>query len=303
MRSTHTHPTSASLGLSPLVLGCLAATWFVWGSTYLIIRLALAGFAPFMLMSTRFIAAGGLLLVWQLARGARLPGALEWRNALIIGSLMLGGGMGGVAFAEQTVPSGLVVSFIAVVPMLVILISLVFKVYPLRGEVLAVGVGLAGVLLLTRGAGLKGSPMGLLAISLGSCGWSLGSVLSQRRFSLAPGATGFATQMLCGGIALLVMSWWAGEPWVWSHDVFVWSAWACLVIFGSLIAFSAYMLLLARTSTSLATSYSLVNPLVALALGVTVGGEVVTPWEWGSASVILAGVVLLFLSRARSSPG
>lgn len=303
MRSTHTHLTPASLGLSPLVLGCLAATWFVWGSTYLIIRVALAGFAPFMLMSTRFIAAGGLLLVWQLARGARLPGALEWRNALIIGSLMLGGGMGGVAFAEQTVPSGLVVSFIAVVPMLVILISLVFKVYPLRGEVLAVGVGLAGVLLLTRGAGLKGSPMGLLAISLGSCGWSLGSVLSQRRFSLAPGATGFATQMLCGGIALLVMSWWAGEPWVWSHDVFVWSAWACLVIFGSLIAFSAYMLLLARTSTSLATSYSLVNPLVALALGVTVGGEVVTPWEWGSASVILAGVVLLFLSRARSSPG
>jgi len=120
MRSTHTHPTPASLGLSPLVLGCLAATWFVWGSTYLIIRVALAGFAPFMLMSTRFIAAGGLLLVWQLARGARLPGALE---------------------------------------------------------------------------------------------------------------------------------------------------------------------------------------LVALALGVTVGGEVVTPWEWGSASVILAGVVLLFLSRARSSPG
>jgi drug/metabolite transporter (DMT)-like permease len=295
------HPAQPLLGLPPLVLGCLAMTWFVWGSSYLIVRLALDGFAPFMLMSTRFLAAGGLLLAWQLARGARLPSVLEWRNALIIGTLMLGGGMGGVAFAEQTVPSGLVVAFIAVVPMLVILISLAFNVYPRRGEVVAVGVGFLGVLMLTRGAGLKGSPAGLLAICLGSLGWSLGSVLSQRRFKLAPGAIGFATQMICGGITLFGMSWWTRETWTWPGSTSVWWAWAFLVIFGSLIAFSAYMLLLARTSTSIATSYSLVNPLVGLGLGVTVGGEVVSPWEWGSASVILGGVLLLFLSRRGES--
>lgn len=291
------HPAQPLLGLPPLVLGCLAMTWFVWGSSYLIVRLALDGFAPFMLMSTRFLAAGGLLLAWQLARGARLPSVLEWRNALIIGTLMLGGGMGGVAFAEQTVPSGLVVAFIAVVPMLVILIGLAFNVYPRRGEVVAVGVGFLGVLMLTRGAGLKGSPAGLLAICLGSLGWSLGSVLSQRRFKLAPGAIGFATQMICGGITLFGMSWWTCEAWTWPGSSSVWWAWAFLVIFGSLVAFSAYMLLLARTSTSIATSYSLVNPLVGLGLGVTVGGEVVSPWEWASASVILGGVLLLFLSR------
>jgi drug/metabolite transporter (DMT)-like permease len=185
--------------------------------------------------------------------------------------------------------------------MLVILINLAFKVYPRRGEVVAVGIGFLGVLMLTRGAGLKGSPTGLLAICLGSLGWSLGSVLSQRRLKLAPGATGFATQMLCGGITLFGMSRWAREAWTWPSSSSVWWAWGFLVIIGSLIAFSAYMLLLARTSTSIATSYSLVNPLVGLGLGVTVGGELVTPWEWGSAGVILVGVLLLFLSRRSAS--
>src|SRR5271156_4593855 len=97
-------PSSPSL--SPLILGCLAATWLIWGSTYLAIRFALVGFAPFFLMATRFLCAGGLLLAWQIARGATLPSARQWRNALIIGTLMLGGGMGGTAYAEQTIASG-----------------------------------------------------------------------------------------------------------------------------------------------------------------------------------------------------
>src|ERR1700676_2142932 len=109
--------------LSPLVLACVAATWLVWGSTYLVIRFALAGFAPYFLMATRFVFAGGLLLAWQLARGASLPSLSEWRNAFVIGTLMLGGGMGGVAYAEQTIPSGLVVAFIAVIPLLLVVIN------------------------------------------------------------------------------------------------------------------------------------------------------------------------------------
>lgn len=288
---------SPARAFSPLILGCLAATWLIWGSTYLVIRIALTGFAPYFLMATRFLCAGGLLLIWQLARGAALPSPREWCNATLIGTLMLGGGMGGVALAERTIASGLVVSFIAVIPLLLVAINGVFGVYPGRRELVAVCVGFAGVIMLTQGGGLRASPGGLLAISVGSTGWALGSVLTQRGFALAPGATGFATEMLCGGLALLAMSGIAGESWHWGASTGAWLAWGYLVVFGSLIAFSAYMLLLARTSASLAASYSLVNPVVALGLGVTLGGESVSTWEWLASGVVLVGVVLLFMSR------
>jgi len=284
---------------SPLVLGCLAATWLVWGSTYLVIRFALAGFAPYFLMATRFLFAGGLLLAWQLARGASLPTAREWRNALLIGTLMLGGGMGGVAYAEQTIASGLVVAFIAIIPLLLVVINLAFGVHPPRSELLAVIVGLGGALMLTQGAGIRGSPAGLIAISVGTTGWALGSVLAHRGFALAPGTTGFATEMLCGGLALLMMSALRAESWHWPMQNGVCLAWWYLVVFGSLIAFSAYMLLLARTPASLAASYSLVNPVVALFLGVTLGGEMVSTWEWMASGIVMIGVVLLFVGRRR----
>ncbi len=292
-------PLTSPRSFSSLVIGCLAATWLIWGSTYLVIRIALVGFPPFFLMATRFIVAGALLMAWQLARSASRPTVREWRNALLIGTLMLGGGMGGVAYAEQTIASGLVVAFIAVMPMLLIVVNLAFRVFPRRSELIAVCVGLTGVLMLTRGAGLRGSPAGLFALSLGTTGWSLGSVLSQRGFALAPGATGFATQMLSGGLALLAVSGLAGEAWRWPTPASAWMAWLYLVVFGTLIAFSAYMLLLARTSSSLAASYSLVNPVVALLLGVTLGGEMVSRWEWSAAGVVMLGVVILFMGRRR----
>jgi drug/metabolite transporter (DMT)-like permease len=282
-------------------VSCLAVTWLVWGSTYLVIRFALAGFAPYFLMATRFVAAGGLLLAWQLARGASMPTFREWRNALLVGALMLGGGMGGVAYAELSIPSGLVVAFIAVMPLLLVVINAVLGVYPRRTELLAVLVGLAGVLMLTQGEGFHGSHAGLLAIMLGTAGWAIGSVLAQRGFALAAGPTGFASEMLGGGLVLLLMSSFMGESWHWPTQPGVWLAWLYLVVFGSLIAFSAYMLLLARTSASLAASYSLVNPVVALLLGVTVGAETVTPWEWFASGIIMVGVVLLFSGRRRHS--
>jgi drug/metabolite transporter (DMT)-like permease len=248
-------------------------------------------------MATRFIAAGAVLLAWQLAGGTPLPGAREWRNAFIVGTLMLGGGMGGTAYAEETIASGLVVSCIAVIPLLLVVINLGLGLRPKRGEVVAVTVGFIGVVMLTQGAAIHSSPSGLLAIALGTSGWSVGSILSQRGFRLAPGATGFATEMLCGGLALLAVSAVAGESWHWPSLPGVWLSWAYLVVFGSLIAFNAYMLLLDRTSASLAASYSLVNPVVALLLGVTLGGEFVTAWEWLAAGVVMLAVVILFVAR------
>jgi drug/metabolite transporter (DMT)-like permease len=288
-----------SRSFSPMILSCLAATWLVWGSTYLAIRFALVGFQPFFMMATRFLCAGVLLMGWQLLRRAPLPGARQWLNALVVGTLMLGGGMGGTAYAEETVASGLVVSFIAIVPLFLVVINMAFGIFPPRRELAAVSIGVVGVLMLTQGAGFHGSPAGLIAIALATTAWSLGSVLSQRGLVLAPGATGFASEWLAGGAALLVMSALRGESWHWPVQTGAWLAWIYLTTFGSLIAFSAYMVLLARTTTSVAASYALVNPVVALILGVTLGREAVSGWEWLSAAVVMLGVVLLFVSRRR----
>jgi drug/metabolite transporter (DMT)-like permease len=228
------------------------------------------------------------------------PDRRQWRNALVVGTLMLGGGMGGTALAEVSVGSGLVVAFIAVVPLMIAALNLLWRVVPGRLELAGIAVGLAGVLMLTQGAGFQASPAGLAAIVVACLTWSLGSVLSQRSLPLAPGATGFASEMICGGVVLLALSLLAGERPAWPPQPVAVAAWFYLVGFGSLIAFNAYMLLLARAPAGLASSYTFVNPVIAMLLGVAVAGEVVSSFEWLAAGVVLVGVVLMLRGAARS---
>jgi len=283
----------AAAPLSGLLMLCLAATWLVWGSTYLAIKFALLSLPPFFQMGTRFLFAGVVLMAWMRWRGAPWPNALQWRNALVVGSLMLGGGMGGTAYAEVTVGSGLVVAFIAVMPLMIAALNRLYGIRPGRLELAGIGVGFCGVLLLTQGAGFQASPAGLVAIAIACAAWSIGSVLSQRSLPLAPGATGFASEMICGGVVLLVLSLLHGETPQWPPQPVAAAAWLYLVVFGSLVAFNAYMVLLARASAGLASSYSFVNPVIAMLLGVAVGHEVVTPYEWMAAGIVLVGVVLM----------
>ncbi|MBL8345526.1 MAG: drug/metabolite exporter YedA [Rubrivivax sp.] len=287
-------------GLPPLVLACLAATWLVWGSTYLAIKFALVSFPPFFQMGTRFLVAGALLAAWLRWRGTPWPDARQWRNAAIVGALMLGGGMGFTAVAETTVASGLVVAFIAVGPMVIATFNLAFGVRPRAIEVAGMLVGLVGVLLLVRGAGFSASPAGLAAQLVATTCWSLGSVLSLHRTPLAPGAMGFASEMLAGGALLMAMSLAVGETPQWPPTVGASLAWLFLVVFGSLIAFNAYMVLLARASAAVATSYTFVNPVIAMVLGITLGGEAVSGGEWMATGVILVGVVLLMAGRRKA---
>lgn len=283
--------------LSPLILWCLAATWLVWGSTYLAIRFALISFPPYWQMGTRFVVAGVGLMAWCKWLGAALPTRVQWRNALIVGSLMLGVGMGNTARAEMTIASGLIVAFIAIIPATITLLNLCYGLRPTRIEVLGILIGLAGVLMLVSGNGFSASPTGLLAIGIATVGWSLGSVLSQQQCKLAPGAMGFASEMIAGGAVLLIMSRLSGETPAWPPEPRALVAWVYLIVFGSLIAFNAYMVLLSRTSAGLASSYTLVNPVIAMILGVTLGGEVITAFEWLAALVIIVAVVLLMLGR------
>lgn len=288
--------------LSPLLLACLAATWFIWGSTYLAIKFALVSFPPFFQMGSRFLVAGLLLIVWLKLRGRELPALVEWRNAAIVGALMLVTGMGLTAYSELTVASGLVVAYIAIIPIIITAMNLPFGVKPARLELVGMVVGLAGVLMLVQGEAFTASRAGLAAITVACLSWSLGSVLSQRRFALAPGAMGFASEMLCGSLLLLIVALAVGERPEWPPQPLAAWSWVYLIVFGSLLAFNAYMVLLSRVSAGLASSYTFVNPVIALALGIWLGGETVTPFEWLAAGVITAGVVLLVLGRQPVEP-
>lgn len=289
--------------ISSLVVACLAATWLIWGSTYLAIKWALVSFPPFFQMGTRFLAAGLLLGAFVRWRGARWPQAGEWFSAAVLGALMLGGGYGATALASASVSSGLVVAFIAVVPALVALFQVPYGVRPTALESAGIALGLGGVLLLTRGQGFGASLPGLLAIGVACLTWSLGSVWALhglpggRRLALAPGAMGYASQMLVGGLLLLGASWAAGEQPTLPPDARSLACWAYLVVAGSIVGFSAYMLLLERTSAALASSYSFVNPVIGMVLGVTLGGEVISGLEMLAAGITAGGVVLLLLGR------
>jgi drug/metabolite transporter (DMT)-like permease len=305
--STSSRPAQQSLArflrgnslvsLSPLLLACLAATWVIWGSTYLAIKFALVSFPPFYQMGSRFLVAGLLLFAWLKLRGRAWPTLVQWRNAAIIGALLLVSGMGFTAYAEQTVASGLVVAYIAIIPIIVTAMSLPFGVKPTRLELVGMLVGVIGVLMLVRGEAFTASPTGLAAITVACISWSLGSVLSQQRFSLAPGAMGFASEMLCGSVLLLLVAAVIGERPEWPPQPLAAWSWVYLIVFGSLLAFNAYMVLLSRVSAALAASYTFVNPVIALALGIWLGGETVTAFEWLAAAVITVGVVLLVMGR------
>jgi drug/metabolite transporter (DMT)-like permease len=292
--------SSSGAGHKPaLLVPALLACYLVWGSTSLAIRLALVSFPPFFQMGTRFLVAGAVLMAWVLWRGGRWPSLGEWRNALVVGTLMLGGGMGLTASAEQHIGSGLIAAFIAVVPMLVCGWGFLFGQRPGRLELAGMAVGTVGVLMLVRGASFAAAPVGIACITAATLAWSLGSVLSTTRLPLAAGPAGFASEMLCGGAMLMLISLALGEQPSWPPQPLAAAAWLYLVVFGSLVAFSAYLYLLAHASPALATSYAFVNPLIALLLGVAFANEVVTGGEWVACGVVLLGVFLIFRGKSR----
>ena len=293
--------------LPPLILACLAATWFIWGSTYLAIKWALISFPPFHQMGTRFLVAGALLAAWVLWRGGRWPNRAQWINATVLGALMLGAGYGLTAVAEQTVNSGLVVALIAIGPALQAAFEWPYGVKPTGMEAAGIALGLVGVVGLASGQGFGASPAGLVAVLAGSVSWKLGSVwsvrglpraLGGRSLEMAPGAMGFASQMLAGGAVLMAVSLALGEEPGWPPHPLALASWVYLVIAGSLVAFSAFMLLLQRTRTAVSSSYAYVNPLIGLALGVTLGGETLHWGEWLAAGLVTGSVVLMLRGRS-----
>jgi drug/metabolite transporter (DMT)-like permease len=255
-----------------LVGACLLAVYIVWGTTYFAIKVAIEGIAPFFLVGTRFVAAGVLLLGWQALRGAPAPTARQWGGAALVGFLLLVVGNGAVSIAEHSVSSGATVALISIMPLATALWRGAFGDWPRRAEWIAIALGGAGAAVMLLGRDLQGNIIGTVLILTGAISWSLGTVLS-RRLDIPHGPTGFGAEMLTAGLMGLVISAASGEHWALPHVAHVWWAWGYLVVFGSLIGFSAYRFVVERVSASLAATYAYVNPPVALAVGWWLGNE------------------------------
>lgn len=278
----------------------LLAVYFIWGSTYFALRVALQSFPPFMLVGTRFIVAGGLMFGWLRWRGEPMPTRQEWLNAGIVGLLLLGVGNGGVTFAEQWVSSALAAAVVATAPLWTALFSGMFGHWPTRREWVGIMLGFIGVILLNLEGELRAAPLGAIALVLAPIGWSFGSVLSRYKLNLPKGPMGSAAEMLVGGIGLSIVSLWRGEQ-LGTLTVPAVNAWLYLIVFGSLVAFTAYMFLIRTVRPSLALSYAYVNPVVALGLGLLFADGTITWFGLLGLSVILAGVVVITLARSSHS--
>ncbi|MES2072261.1 MAG: drug/metabolite exporter YedA [Pseudomonadota bacterium] len=290
------------LRLPRLVLLALLTVYIVWGSTYYAIHVALTSFPPFLLMGSRFLVAGALLFGWLKWRGVANPTLMQWRDAGIVGILLMGGGMGLTAVAQQYVSSGLTAVFIACSPMILSLCVGMFGDWPSKREWTGILSGFAGAILLAGSGDFSAQPIGVVALLGAIFCWDIGSVLSQRKLSVAPGAMGFASEMLLGGLFLTVVALLKGESFSAPMTAPALLAWAYLVVAGSLLAFTAYMYLLSAVTPALASSYAYVNPLIAVTLGVFLGGEKIGPREMLAMGIILGSVVLLTMQRNRPTP-
>ncbi len=238
------------------------------------------------------------MYVFLRLRGAPNPSAAQWRGAALAGTLLLVGGNGGVVFAEQWVASGLAALGVAMMPLWAALFAGLWGQWPNRREWGGIALGLVGVLLLNLNADLHGNVWGAIFLLGAPMCWALGSVWSHR-LTLPPGPMSSAAEMVVGGAVLLGIAGLVGEhlpatlPGIRPLGALIY-----LVVFGSIIAFSAYGYLLRHARPTVATSYAYANPVVAVALGAALAGEAVTPLTLLAMAVILVAVALVTLKPA-----
>jgi drug/metabolite transporter (DMT)-like permease len=283
-----------------LVLLALLTVYIVWGSTYFALRVALRSFPPFWLGGARFLLAGTVLLVALRARGVRLPTLVEWRAAVMVGAILFGFGNGGLALAQQLgMPSSVAALVAATTPLFSGVFAWMFGLSPSPREWLGLSSGLIGVALMKAGGSIEVHGWAALLLLLSPSGWAFASLWS-RKLPQSPGAMSNAGQMLGGGVALSLMALASGETWPAAPTLEGWLATAYLVTVGSLVGFVAYGFLLRHTRPTVAMSYAYVNPVVALLLGVGLGGEQLSLMTALGAAVVLASVVLITGTKART---
>ncbi len=282
-----------------LVIGALGALYFVWGSTYLAIRFGLEGFPPFLLNGVRFLIAGALMFL-LLRRRFRATRA-QIVNAAKIGAVLLIGGTGLVTLAEDAgIGSAVAAAAIAVTPVWVGVSSGIFGEWPGRREWTGLAIGLVGVLILAREGDFQASPLGLALIIVAPMIWSFASVWGTK-VDLPDPLSNAAIQLLAGGVSMGLIGLVIGERITAPPSAVAWAGVLYLATFGSLLAFTAFVYLMHTVRPALATSYAYVNPIVAVILGVTLGGEHFTGAVFFALPLILASIALV-ATKSRSGP-
>ena len=288
------------------VIAAFGAVYIIWGSTYLAIRFAIETLPPFLMAGTRFLTAGVLLHAWGRLRGDPAPSRPNLAPSLALGALFLLVGNGGVVWAEQRVPSGLAALLVAVTPAWTVLFEWAHGgSAPGLRTLAGLAAGLAGVGLLVAPSGLNGARLDLAgagACLLASMSWSLGSVRSRTLQLPASPAIASSLQMLAGGGLLFAVGLASGEAG--RVDLGTAStrsvlAVVYLIIFGSLVAFTAFTWLLRVSTPSRVATCAYVNPVVAVLLGWAFAGERLGPRSLLAAAVIVLGVVLITTSARK----
>jgi drug/metabolite transporter (DMT)-like permease len=279
----------------PRVVAALGATWLIWGTTFLAIHFALEGFPPLIMAGARYLTAGVLLYAILRLRGEPAPTWRHWRSAAMVGTLLVVANAC-VAIAQQWVSSGVAAMAIASVPLWTALFAGVWERWPTKGEWLGLAVGLGGVMLLSSGGELRASTAGAGVLLISTVAWALGS-MSSRRVQLPKGLMSSAAQMLAGGAILLAGALLVGERVPVMPSARAWIAFGYMVIFGSIVGFSAYTYLLSRVRPALATSYAYVNPVLAVILGAAVAGEAIAIRAVFALGMILGGVAIIAVRK------
>ena len=280
----------------------------VWGSTYLAIRIGVQDLPPLLFAGVRFLIAGGLLALILHATGDRLPrSARDWRIHAVTGLFLLLGGNAVVVWAEQFVESGPASVFVAAVPLWAAFFDVVVpggtSVFTWR-----VGVGLAlgflgsGLLAgVTPGELLAADLKGPIALTLASASWALGTVYSKRNRTDTTPFSGAAVQMLAGGAVITLLGLLLGEAGDWRLSAQGLGALAYLVVFGSIVGFTAYAYALRHSSPTIVGTYAYVNPVVAVLLGWMILNESVTLRTFAAMGLILGAVLMIQLAPRRVS--
>jgi drug/metabolite transporter (DMT)-like permease len=293
------------------IILAFATIYLVWGSTYLAIRVCIETMPPFLMAAARFLIAGTLLFAFLKLRGAPMPTARQWRLNALIGTFLLLGGNGTVVWAEQFVPSGLTALLIGIGPLFIVLIEWAWPggQRPTARTALALLIGFAGVTWLAAPwqnpahGGLHVG--GVIAILAGCFSWSLGSIVSRHAKHGADPAMAAALQLLCGGTALMIAACLHGD-WTALNLPAIsgpsWSAFAYLVIVGSLVGFSTFVWLMKKCPPAQVSTFAYVNPVVAVILGWLILGEPITSRTLVASAIIIAAVILITLEKNKPSP-
>jgi drug/metabolite transporter (DMT)-like permease len=295
------------------ILLAFAIIYFVWGSTFLAIRVGVHEVPPFLLAGIRFFVSGIVLYGWMRFKGAPSPSRPEWASATLLGALIFLVDYGCLFWAEQRVPSGIAAVVLATIPVFITLLEIIF----LRTQRLTVRLGLAllaglcGVAVLTIPSFSFGevpiNRAGALALLVAAFTWSVATILTRRLTLPASKPMSAAAQMLTGGAQLFVLAALSGE-FAGFHlqtvSAKAWFALLYLIVAGSIVGFTAYVWLLHHESPTKVGTYAYVNPVVAVALGYFVGGEAVGPRTLlGALLVLISVITITTIPRKASDAG